>query len=315
MTQPQAKVVLISVRRSAFTLIELLVVISIIALLISILLPALRNAREAARLAACQSTLRQYGVAVASYQADERDHFPFIAQYTDNGTSNASYCGSGQEGQTLEWLIAPYFSATRPNPGWTGAGNIDNTGSKSFWCPSAPITGKRGWGLFYNNGPEWGQATGYQGALFSAYNNPWPNNPTPKNHNPSAGALNYVAAAQLRQDYFTRASATPYLFCSDVKFSAAVGGTSNNDLFNQHASWHYRNSNNWVRPTLFIDGHASALSEGIYTASGGLLSSPEVNVNALRYGPWPYSTYELATGNAYGGKPAHKPFDFWIDEY
>ena len=57
-------------RSAGFTLIELLVVISIIALLVAILLPALKQARESARNVRCLSNQRQTGIAMHVYQGD-----------------------------------------------------------------------------------------------------------------------------------------------------------------------------------------------------------------------------------------------------
>ncbi len=62
--------------RCHFTLIELLIVIAIIAILAGLLLPALQQARNKARLIACSSNLKQMGFGMRSYLDDSRDFFP-----------------------------------------------------------------------------------------------------------------------------------------------------------------------------------------------------------------------------------------------
>lgn len=71
--------------RKGFTLVELLVVIGIIALLISVLMPALNSARTAARLVQCQSNQRQVHMAVLGYV---QDHAGYLPPSSDNYWEN-----------------------------------------------------------------------------------------------------------------------------------------------------------------------------------------------------------------------------------
>lgn len=80
-------------RRRAFTLIELLVVIAIIAILVALLLPAVQQAREAARRAQCKNNLKQIGIAMHNYH-EVHGMFP-ASMMSTTGTYNWSHGSLG----------------------------------------------------------------------------------------------------------------------------------------------------------------------------------------------------------------------------
>ncbi|UCG17661.1 MAG: DUF1559 domain-containing protein [Phycisphaerales bacterium] len=109
-------------RRHAFTLIELLVVVSIIALLVSVLLPSMKEAREQAKRVSCQANLRQINSALFAYLTDY-DRLPVYYSKNDEGC----ICG---------WCTWSYG-------GWLGRNRLwDDVGGGCFRIPAnqRPLT-------------------------------------------------------------------------------------------------------------------------------------------------------------------------------
>ncbi|MCY2962823.1 MAG: DUF1559 domain-containing protein, partial [Planctomycetota bacterium] len=117
-------------RRTGFTLIELLVVIAIIGILVALLLPAVQQAREAARRTQCKNNLKQIGIAIQTY-ADAHRVMPLC----QNATSKAI---------SVHAALLPFLDQTNLyntinfNVGWNDVSNAAATATKLevFLCPS-----------------------------------------------------------------------------------------------------------------------------------------------------------------------------------
>lgn len=115
-------------RKTAFTLVELLVVIGIIAMLISILLPALNKARSAANKVACASNMRQIGHAFTLYQ----NAYKGVMPGTDPNHPNAVAYG---------YSYGPDFAGMLLYEGYFGdyAGVAGTGAARIFRCPDDDV--------------------------------------------------------------------------------------------------------------------------------------------------------------------------------
>jgi len=133
-----------SLRFKGFTLVELLVVIGIIALLISILLPALNRARESAATIKCAANLRSIGQGFAIYMSQNKQKLP--AGYANRGYRNvtpespdntaSAFALGGQvpnngEAGYIHWSSYLYSSFSASTTGGKGV-----SGRDAFKCPS-----------------------------------------------------------------------------------------------------------------------------------------------------------------------------------
>jgi prepilin-type N-terminal cleavage/methylation domain-containing protein len=138
-------------RRSGFTLLELLVVIAIIAVLVALLLPAVQQAREAARRAQCKNSMKQMGLALHNY------HDAFLV--FPPGETNTQDIGYGTAGHAWQAFVLPYLDQSavynRINwslPGWIWPPVVEtldpnhtmavNTVLNVYLCPSSTQNSK-----------------------------------------------------------------------------------------------------------------------------------------------------------------------------
>ena len=136
-------------RRSAFTLVELLVVIAIIGILVSLLLPAVQAAREAARRTQCFNNLKQMGLAILNHVSTKQE-FPTGGSepWHNQGNDDSLYAkGYGWMVQILPY--AEETSLQEISKGY-GAGDLQRdlqvrkTPVGMYFCPSRRLAGVSG---------------------------------------------------------------------------------------------------------------------------------------------------------------------------
>ena len=138
-------------RRNAggFTLVELLVVIGIIALLISILMPALSRSRKVAQRMNCMSAMRQLGIALQAYAAENKGHTPVqvsdaVADWADPAVYDQR---GGLAGRSVFSTLFPYIAAEKRlfvcpmayEESWTGGGNPTTVSDTNYMTNAATV--------------------------------------------------------------------------------------------------------------------------------------------------------------------------------
>ena len=205
-------------RVMGFTLIELLVVISIVALLIAILLPALSKAREAARLTQCSTNVRQIGIGMIMWAGNNKDYLPYDA---DSPNTRAMENTGLERVLTRAGIVG---KTTRPE-GWGGANGRTVTGGV-FLCPTSPMfkttedAGTNGSRYAHRDNPDSHSLDTVN--TYSGLYGHWK-----RQHNTGTNPQlpTYV------MNFFARPSGAPIQYCSTVRIN---GGST----VNGGATWH-----------------------------------------------------------------------------
>jgi len=228
-------------RRAAFTLIELLVVIAIIAILIALLLPAVQQAREAARRTQCKNNMKQLGLALHNYH-DVNRCFPPARLST-----NPKY------GQMVALL--PYFEQgalaskfdVNATAGFAAPVNqpVANTRVTMIRCPSSPVDNV----IKMRNSSSTGSS---YGAFITATGSTTdPNDPAIMTGWPSDYWVSHaINSSSYSMAYGAGKSVLPIMAGVNPQMRDVTDGLSNTIMVSEHAGYdqHYVKGVGWPMP-------------------------------------------------------------------
>ncbi len=297
-------------RRDGFTLIELLVVIAIIAVLVSLLLPAVQSAREAARRTQCLANLKQIGLAIHNFH-DAKKKLPSGGRPVASSTTRIGAFVSLLPYLEQSVLYDKYDSSVS----WGVAVNlpVSSTRLTVFECPSAPaksqldhnpdgVTPGAPWVGIVANG-DYGASLGVDPGLAALWNG---QSPAPTV--PIVGSLSTISTATQKTNGMLPKNST--LTFADVKDglsnTIAVWESAGRpyvyqrgNLVSEDLTNHRVNGGGWVRPAsdiLFAGSNKTGTS-----VPGFFLN----RTNGLDIGGFSYSTtgYPAPTGTEGSSQP------------
>ncbi len=284
--------------RKGFTLIELLVVVAIIALLISILLPSLADAREQAKVAKCLSNNRSVMQSTVMYLLDFNDNFPFVLASQYQGEQIQGVCTWAYGGKTnhpdwegtpfdIEVQLRPmnrYLLGQEPEPDvMEGNTVISYTDVEVLRCPSDTESHQR----LFSGGSDLPQigiscyndvGTSYHYNLHALEDienfNPWDDNGWVK------------VGRALVNDVLAKYSGSYVMYLTDP-MDWAIYSANKMGIVGNHGKYNYHEVG-------FLDGHAEYLKMDTrgWAGPGWTAINPEW-VQSWTYRPFPYRYISL----------------------
>jgi prepilin-type N-terminal cleavage/methylation domain-containing protein len=284
--------------RNGFTLVELLVVIAIIGILAGLLLPAIQQAREAARRMSCSSNIRQFGIALLNYEYSYKLLPPFAAGWgLENPragfTANATFFARGAYSGVVGMLPMMEQQAlyNKIDSGFTQMSNGNPRVQEVFVGYGTRVTPTAGWvGPWVSNYSP----TRTQIGFFRCPSDPFRINPSSAT---AVARTNYafclgdgitgVGSADLNQDTVRGAFARGF----QMSLASVTDGTSNTVMFGEIASVNGNIPGNpgpgftAINPR--VQGHAIMDAASFAPVAGGVVAGAPaqhagVNVMACR---------------------------------